>query len=277
MIHRKPIVPISVCIIFISFICMVISGYHLFHTYYTAQNPQESTISTIVQCCPEKNSLQTDFFAELLSLSQDSSVLGNKFDVEKSNQILKSFPIMRECSIYLDHDTLYIDYELRQPVAYLGNFYNVGIDKEGVLFPISPFFLLKRLPLVYVDSSELPDLNHLWGYQITSESMKTALDIIAYALEKGFQEKFLIRQIDVSSLLSDAYAKREIVLIIEFMESHSAKYLPAGSHILRLNPKKPLRGIDQYLILKKELVSTDLISKRIFDLRLPDLAFIKCE
>lgn len=277
MIHTRPIVPISVCIIFISFICMVISGYHFFHTYCTAQSPQESIISTIVQSSPEKNSLQTDFFAELLSLSQDSSVVGNKFDVEKSNQILKSFPIIKECSLHLDCDTLYIDYELRQPVAYLGNFYNVGIDKDGVLFPISPFFSLKRLPLVYVHPSELPELHQFWGYQITSESMRNALDIISYALEKGFQEKFLIRQIDVSSLLSDAYAKREIILIIELMESHSAKYLPAGSHILRLNPKKPLHGIDQYLILKRELVSTNLISKRIFDLRLPDLAFIKCE
>ncbi|MGL4348010.1 MAG: hypothetical protein ACRCSV_00925 [Chlamydiales bacterium] len=275
MINRKTILPISICIIFISFICMVISGYHLLHTYWTIQSPQESVITTIIQCSPEKNSLQTDFFAELLSLSQDSSVISKKFNIKKSCQILKSFPIMKECSIDLDRDTLYINYELRQPVAYLGNYYNVGIDKEGVLFPISPFFSIKRLPLIYVHDSELPDKANLWGYQITSESMKIALDIVAHTLEIGFQEKFLVRQIDVASLLSDAYAKREIILIVELMESHASKYLPLGSHILRLNPKKPLRGIDQYLILKKELVSTDLISKRIFDLRLPDLAFIR--
>lgn len=275
--NRKAILPISLCIIFISFICMVISGYHLLHTYWTVRDPQGSVISTIVQSSPEKNTLQTDFFAELLSLSQDSSVLSKKFDLEKANRLVKSFPIMKECNIHLDRDTLYIDYELRQPVAYLGNFCNVAIDKEGVLFPISPFFSIKRLPLIYIHDSELAGVDNIWGRQITSESMKIALDIIKHTLEVGFQEKFLVRQIDVSSLSSDSYAKREIILIVELMESHAAKYLPAYSHILRLNPKKPLRGIDQYLILKKELVSTDLISKRIFDLRLPDLAFIRSE
>lgn len=275
--NRKAILPISLCIIFISFICLVISGYHLLHTYWTVQSAQGSIISTIVQSSPEKNTLQTDFFAELLSLSQDSSVLSKKFDLAKANKLVKSFPIMKECSIHLDRDTLYIDYELRQPVAYLGNFYNVGIDKEGFLFPVSPFFSVKRLPLIYIHDSELPDSATLWGHQITSESMTTALDIITHTLKVGFQEKFLVRQIDVSSLSSDTYAKREIILIVELMGSHASKYLPVHSHILRLNPKKPLRGIDQYLILKKELVSTDLISKRIFDLRLPGLAFIRSE
>lgn len=277
MTNRKAILPISLCIIFISFICMVISGYHLLHTYWAVKAPQESVIRTIVQSSPEKNTLQTDFFAELLSLSQDSSIVSKKFDIEKANRLVKSFPIMKECNIHLDRDTLYIDYELRQPIAYLGNFCNVAIDKEGVLFPISPFFSIKRLPLIYIHDSELADIDNLWGHQMTSESMKTALDIINHTLEVGFQEKFLVRQIDVSSLSLDAYAKREIILIVELMESHTSKYLPAYSHILRLNPKKPLRGIDQYLILKKELVSTNLISKRIFDLRLPDLAFIRSE
>ena len=245
------------------------------HTYSVVRSPQQSVIRTIVQSCAEKNNLQTDFFAEILSLSQDSSLVSKKFDVEKATHILETFPIIKECNLYVDRDTLYINYELRQPVAYLGNFYNVGIDREGVLFPIAPFASLKRLPLIYIHEKELP--NHLWGNQITSESMKLALEIIAHTSKMGFQEKFLVRQIDMSLLPLDAYAKREIILIIELMESHTSKYLPAYSHILRLNPKKPLRGINQYLILKKELVPTSLISKKIFDLRLPDLAFIRSE
>lgn len=275
MTKRKTILPISLCVIFISFICMIISGYHWLHTYWVVRSPEESVIRTIVQSSADKNNLQTDFFAEILSLSQDSSVLSKRFDIEKATHILETFPIIKECNLYVDRDTLYINYELRQPVAYLGNFYNVGIDREGVLFPITPFSSMKRLPLIYIHERELP--NSLWGNQITSESMKIALEIIAHTSKMGFQEKFLVRQIDMSSVPFDAYAKREIVLVIELMESHSSKYLPVYSHILRLNPKKPLRGIDQYLILKKELVSTSLISKKIFDLRLPDLAFIRSE
>lgn len=275
MTKRKTTVPISLCVIFISFICLIISGYHWLHTYWVIRSPQESVIHTIVQSSAEKNNLQTDFFAEILSLSQDASVSSKKFDIAKATHILKSFPIIKECNLYLDRDTLYINYELRQPVAYLGNFYNVGIDKEGILFPIVPFASLKRLPLIYLHDTELPDT--LWGTQIRNESMKLALEIVAHTSKIGFQEKFLVRQIDMSSLSFDSYGKREIVLVIELMESHASKYLSAYSHILRLNPKKPLRGIDQYLILKKELVSTSLISKKIFDLRLPDLAFIRSE
>lgn len=275
MTKRKTILLLSLCIIFSSFICMIISGYHWLHTYGVIRSPQESVIHTIVQSSAEKNNLQTDFFAEILSLSQDSFVVSKKFDIKKATHILETFPIIKECNLYVDRDTLYINYELRQPVAYLGNFYNVGIDREGVLFPIAPFASLKRLPLIYINDSELP--NNLWGNQITSESMELALEIIAHTSKMGFQEKFLVRQIDMSSLSLDAYAKREIILVIELMESHASKYLPAYSHILRLNPRKPLRGIDQYLILKKELVSTSLISKKIFDLRLPDLAFIRSE
>ncbi len=39
---------------------------------------------------------------------------------------------------------------MRTPYAYIGEFANTAIDKEGYLFPFRPFFTPKNLPILYI-------------------------------------------------------------------------------------------------------------------------------
>lgn len=103
-------------------------------------------LTTIVQAPREV--LKSEFFEELFDLSVDHPTNCYAFDVGSAVRKLTALTaIRRYCeSESVAPNTLYVEYILRTPVAYLGNYTNMLVDAEGVSFPAEPFFTPKRLP-----------------------------------------------------------------------------------------------------------------------------------
>ena len=86
-------------------------------------------IISIIQTGPEKEALKTVYLAELLSLSSDSFASLYDFDCKEGEKKLLLSPLISSASIKkMEPDALYIDYEVRKPIAWLSDYQNIGID-----------------------------------------------------------------------------------------------------------------------------------------------------
>ena len=134
-------------------------------------------IVAIVQSTPQADSLKTAYLAEILDLSLDRPANLYQFDSDEGVLTLLSNSLIKEASIRKIHPgTLLISYQMRTPVAYVGEYANTVIDEEGVLFPFRPFFTPKRLPVLYLG---IDDEKCKWGNCLKEEpSLKTAFSIL---------------------------------------------------------------------------------------------------
>lgn len=125
----------------------------------------------IIQTGPQKEALKTEYLAEWLGLCSDLPCNVKHFtphSVEKQTsgaftqlkqglfsraryncrlakqRLLKSPLISRAEVKWIKPETLYIDYTIRQPIAWLEDYDNIVFDKEGFPFPL-PLFLLPRI------------------------------------------------------------------------------------------------------------------------------------
>ena len=85
-------------------------------------NSEKYQITAIIQTGPEREALKTAYLAELLDVSIDHPQNLYAFDLKEGESKLLSSPLIRRAEIKrLPPSTLYVDYEVRKPVAYLGN------------------------------------------------------------------------------------------------------------------------------------------------------------
>lgn len=97
-------------------------------------------IVSIVQTGPEKEALKTACLAELLGLSSDQPTQLYAFNLKKGEAKLLASPLIASARLKrLPPSTLYIDYEVRKPIAWLADYKNTAIDASGHLFPVTPF------------------------------------------------------------------------------------------------------------------------------------------
>jgi len=209
-------------------------------------------ISRIIQTGPQKEALKSVYFAELLDISADRPTLITEFDPKKGETKLRNSAVIRECSIQpIPPDTLYIDYTVREPVAWIDDFENIAIDKEGYPFPLFPFFTPKNLPALFLGLKEIH-----WNEPLADPALQLGLNLIQ------LQSPLQIKIIDLSRAFHPNLGKREVILLLE----------ESGSHpYLRLSPKNFLQELSNYLELRKQLDPDDYL----IDLRVPQLAFIK--
>lgn len=243
------------------------------------QNEQYRIVA-LVQSTPQKEGLKTVYLAELLDLSTDRPINLYHFNAKEAETKLAASPLIKKATVKkILPGTLYVDYQMRTPVAFLGDFANTAIDEEGYLFPFKPFFTPKRLPTFYF-GLEKSQLN--WGcclfdlpsVRLGFNLMRELVDLESHA--------FTIKQIDLSQVQADSYGQRQIVVVLE---SNSADWL---------NKEKGDKTI--YLRLTSDHVKQELINfqtlytflnqgindekdpsthQMVIDLRIPHLAFIK--
>ena len=121
-------------------------------------------IERIIQTTPSKERLNSFYLAELLKLSVDKSTNLHRFSNDVFLQRLLDSPIIESAKVQkIEPSTIYVDYTLRTPIAYLCDYSNTLIDKEGVPFPFKPFFTPKNLPEIYVG---LENNVFKWGNKI---------------------------------------------------------------------------------------------------------------
>jgi hypothetical protein len=258
-------------------------------------------ISAIIQTGPEKEALQTQYLAELLDLSVDRPLNLYAYDLKKGEQKLLASPLISDARLKrMPPNALYVDYEVRKPVARLGDYQNIAIDQDGYLFPLSPFFAPKELPEIYLG---LPSFGSpedsfgrcggLWQTTMKNSYLDLAFDILKILEGSPWRDGLRIQRIDVSNAFAPSLGQREIVLFTEedlFVSRDGEMICCVFPKMLRLSSKDYLQQMNNFLRLRKSMmedytrqiaVSTipqsGRFSSRIIDLRIPHLAFVENE
>lgn len=223
-------------------------------------------ITNIVQTGPVKEALKTRYLEEIIGLSEDEPINIYALDVKRVEHLLEETPVIEKVSVEkIEPDTLYVNYTVRQPIAYVYDFTNTAIDNNAFIFPITPFFTPKTLPKIYF-GLDMPEyaLPHIWGQQLQGKKTTLALELLKKLSQPKYADSFKTLWIDLSQAYADSYGQRQIVLKIE---DNGVTYL------LRLPTKKYLTELDNYLVLRKNVSLKDDMNN-VIDLRVPQMAII---
>jgi hypothetical protein len=277
-------IPINKAMLWILLSILCISGsffmgwlYYL-HMKKCRLQDEQYRIIAIIQHTPQTESLKTNYLAELLNLSVDQPSNLYGFDSTRAEQILLKSSLLKQISVKkIFPSSLYIQYEMRIPIAYLGDYTNTAIDKEGYIFPCRPFFTPKRLPVFYLG---LEQEKQKWGNCIQEKSSTQ----LAFAIWEYIQKLELpnchVQSIDVSQAYSDHYGKRQVIVVLkewgqEQLQQETHKLLV----LLRLHPLNFKQNLVNFQTLEQSMKAQNncLFSDppTVVDLRIPQLAFIK--
>lgn len=240
-------------------------------------------IQKIIQTGPHRDTLKTDYIAEILGLSQDHPMRISSFDSNASVKKLLAMPMIKEASVFvIKPDTLYVDYTLRDPIAMVYDYENIAIDEEGFLFPFSPFYSPKELPELYFGLPSFEEGGSSFKKPLEGEKFLLATQILKALKKIAGEEKFFLKRIDVSHAFEKSYGKQEVVIDIAneafgFSSISNFSFI----HHLRLSPKDYAQQLGNYLVLHREIMTssqlyskTHSVDERVIDLRLEGLAFI---
>ena len=253
-------------------------------------------IISIIQTGPEKEALKTVYLAELLSLSSDSFASLYDFDCKEGEKKLLLSPLISSASIKkMEPDALYIDYEVRKPIAWLSDYQNVGIDAQGHLFPMTPFFSPKELPEIYLglpsfgaDEDRFGRKGGKWQMPLQDRYFLLAQQILTALEGAPWKEGVILKKLDVSNALAPSLGQREIVLFTEenFRLKKEKEICCTFPKILRLSPKDYPQQLNHFFTLKRNMIEdykkqlakvseSTRFQSRIIDLRIPQLAFVE--
>ena len=238
----------------------------------------------ILQTGPEKKALPTAHLAEILGLCKDLPISLYALDMKDLKKRLLQSPFIAKANVKrLPPSTLYIDYEIRKPVAWISDFKNRAVDQEGYLFPIHPFFSPKQLPEIYLGISDLS------SSRIEGAALDLAFRVLKYLEESPWAEGLQVERVDVSHAFSSSLGTREVVILTKEeigVHKKGRKVSFVFPRILRLTPKGYEEQLTRFFALKKEMIksyrkqlasydSGGKFSPKIIDLRAPQLAFIQ--
>lgn len=217
-------------------------------------------IAKLVQTGPEKEALKTTYLEEILGLSTQQGQNLYRLDLKSAANKLLACPLIEEASLKrIPPSTLYIDYTVRTPAAFLGDAANTAMDAKGVLFPFHPFFSPQKLPMLVLGLKK-EDLG--WG-----KKMEDSKYFLAFEVLKEFDKKkdqLLVVKIDVSKADAKSLGQRQIVAIVQNLEK-------GHENTLILNAERYAEGIERY----KTLLNLPLDSFQVIDLRLDQLAYLQ--
>ncbi len=224
-----------------------------FYQQYQAKR-KVSYLSRIVQTGPQREALKTTYLAELMQICADRPTAAAFFDPGLARGRLLASPVIKEAFVRLtEPDTIFIDYTVRQPAAWLYDFENIALDEEGYPFPVYPFFTPKKLPEIYLGIQQFS-----WNQPLSDQKTSLALMLLQLVNKLSLQ----MLRLDVSQAFHKSLAGREIIVILD--EKGFTK-------TLRLTPKKFAQELGNYLELRDQLPP----EPQIIDLRIPQLAFLE--
>ncbi len=241
-------------------------------------------ITAVIQTGPEKEALKTSYLAELIGLSADRPTQLYALNLKKAEQMLLASPLIAKAQVKrLPPSTLYIDYEVRKPVAWLADFQNIAIDRGGHLFPVAPFFSPKRLPAIYLGVLG----ESVW--RVKDSRFDLALEILDFLETAPWKEGLRVERIDVSNAFAPSLGQREVVLFTEeelSVRRENGEIVCVFPKILRLAPKEYNQQLNNFFALRRAIMEDyqkqiasiqqgGRFAPRIIDLRIPQLAFVE--
>lgn len=278
--------------IWVIVITLFVSGSALvglaYYRHIKKQRTQQAdyNIVALIQTTPDKERLKTIFLAELFNLSFDRPTNLFRFSAKEAQRTLLASSLISSARVKkILPGTVYVDYTLRKPVAYLLDYSNTLIDDEAVPFPFKPFFTPKKLPEIFLGM----DQNYLiWGKAIKGIKSKLALYLIKLITESCCREYSFLTRVDVSNVLADSYGQRQIIVSIEDDIEHTDE---KGQHariilpyLLRLSVENYRQELGNFLALRPFLheqgsrqlkESSVRVEPIVIDLRVPELAYIQ--
>ncbi len=260
-----------------------------YYRYIKKQRLQltQYNIVAILQTTPDKERLKTTYLAELLHLSVDHPTNLFRFKAKDAKKKLLSSPLITSASVKkILPGTIFIDYTLRKPFAYLLDYSNTVVDHDAIPFPFKPFFTPKRLPEIYLGLQDAKP--PIGGKQIQGIKGQLAIYLIDLIVENCCTENSYLVRVDVSNSLADSYGQKQI--IVE-MEDHVEKLMANGKAAMVIIPQLLRLSVDNYrqelanyltlrpLIRKKDidLENSDKairLEPIVIDLRIPQLAYV---
>jgi hypothetical protein len=265
----------------------------IYTIYYYAQknwmHDDTFNIVAIVQTGPTKEALPTILLAQLMDLSEDRPTNLYRFDTKQAEKKLMAFPVIQNAKVKkIKPGTIYIDYNLRTPAAYLTDYVNTAIDHDGVIFPFYPYYTPKNLPELYLGINEENGNSVKWGNNLSGDKLNVAWELLTLIHYRLAEEHSKIKKLDLSRLDSTSYGNREIIVVLEDQDHIPEQgVLKINEKMIRLNSQDYSNLLTDYHSLFKELknknrvISADIKNKviktkpLIVDLRVKDLAFVK--
>lgn len=271
--------------------------------YYLKQKYQkafayENQIHSIIQTGPQKEVLKTEYLAELLQIAQDVPTSIIFFDEQLAKQRLLSSPLIAQAEVkVLKPAAIYIDYTVRQPVAWIEDYKNVVMDKAGYPFPFYPFLSPKNLPYIYFGlpsfgkraiDSDKPFVK--WKEPMSGNYINLAFSLLQLINEAELSN---VVRIDLSHAFDPSCGKREIVLVVDniiVQWQNELEQQIVFPHLLRLGTKNYREQLTNYLNLRDELIEQEQkhillqrpinqsfyrLKEKVIDLRLSKLAFVQ--
>ncbi|MCB1181603.1 MAG: hypothetical protein KDK55_06260 [Chlamydiia bacterium] len=214
----------------------------------------EKLVMALFQEWEGADHLPTPFLAQMLDLKVDLPLKMGEFDCQKGEETLALYPIFKKVSLKKRWpEGLLISYKLREPLACVGNFENIVIDREGVLFPLEPFYFQKKLPTLFFDPNLFEiEGGTILGKKIPQREMDLAIDLM----------NRLPGDIDLSRIDGSSYGGREIVVQTQ------------DFFILRLTRKNYPQELANYFSLRHQESVFHERDKVIVDLRISGVAYI---
>lgn len=259
------------------------------HDFFLSKEPvYEAVVASLIQTGPQRQALPTDYLAQLLRLSVDRPLAVKNVDCRKLQSLLLQSSLISSAQVTLiKPGTLYVDYEVRQPIAWLEDYENVTIDKEGYMFPFTPFFSPKNLPGFYLGLGSFVN----WHTPIKGELFDLCFSILSCVNSLDICDQFRLLRIDVSNALAQSRGRREVVVITEdvFMRHCKGRDVEYRKRrLLRLNPKSFPQALSNYLSLRKQLLEEEQktlpeasptesvvrLKDQVLDFRIDQLAFL---
>lgn len=292
----KDKLPLKVALFWILLSVLLISGTAtlglLYYQYIKELHAQDEAyrIVAIVQTTTEPEALKTVYLAELLDISVDKPTNLYRFNSKEATRKLLGSPLIKDAQVKkIRPGTLYIDYVMRKPIAFLADFTNTAIDSEGYLFPYKPFFTPKKLPEIYLGISSMEQSQKgPWGICVQGKQVKLALSLLQHLNKTYCSDKCYVTRIDVSKANALSCGQREIVAILEVkqVQELNSKFIENKiTYLLRLNSETYSQGLANFALLQQHLFQKELLeknpsadqnfNKKVIDLRLPQLAFIQ--
>ncbi len=284
------LVPIHRALLWILLSVLLVSGsataawFYYLHVRHGLISDKAYNIVAIVQRGPHRDGLKTVYLAELMGLSVDQPTNLFLYSTKEAENSLLQSPLIKSAKVKkIKPGTLLVEYVMRYPIAYLSDFSDLSIDKEGFPIPFKPFFTPKKLPEIYLG---LTQSEVRWNVPIENRELQLAFsvlntwkDIMERGNEKNFDEeaevrRIFLKRIDASRATAESYGQRQVILTVE---EFSDDPLLSRVLFLRLNVENYREGIAEYKVLRSRFKGSSFSSingSMVIDFRLPKLGFI---
>lgn len=253
-------IPIRKAFLWILLSTIAISGSATLAWYYVVRfkhfNEGEG-IRLLLQTVHGGDPLDVNFLSGVVGLSEDHPIPLNRFDVRAAKEKLQLLPMVKQAKVSLvPPNALHLELILREPRAYLGDYYNTALDLEGKAFPLYPHYTPKTLPVFFLGEANVA---RAWDLLNTLESF-------------GLK----VKAIDLTRASDLSFGRREIIVWLD--ESHTKEEeghleFVVCRVILRLDPDHVESALADYRLLRSTLEMNEPLLT--IDLRVADLAFIK--